>query len=261
MMMPPVYQHDLQQERNTFSSQLISDDDDDSSVLSFDSREAAPAAPAAPPPMVAAGAAGATTTRTEPASSSLNMLGAKPKRMLNCYNLFFQHHKTLIKEQVRSQGRSLEFGELAKTISMRWKNVSAEEKAHFSYLSSLDKERYEREMKQWKNQEDERKERERAGQQELLQLHQPTVPTMEAIQEQVQGQFQAQHQPENHLKPVPQQPQDHVMNHNNSATSKTSMPLVVEESNPHLTDPVNMRRLAHRLGAQETNAVIRMFLR
>ena len=47
---------------------------------------------------------------------------SKPKRTLNVYNLFFKHHRKLIKEEQGGVG----FGDLAREIASRWRKVSDE---------------------------------------------------------------------------------------------------------------------------------------
>lgn len=136
-------------------------------------------------------------------SPSCGYMIAKPKRMLNTYNLFFQSQRQLIQKQVAVEGRKLAFGELVRTVSYRWKRINDREMAHFTRLSFLDKKRYEREMEQWKLQQDEEK--------QALVLQQRRQLEEDIIK------------------------------------------------NPFLIDPVNMKRLAHNLGRDETDTVISLF--
>ena len=93
----------------------------------------------------------------------------KPKRMLNTYNLFFQHHRQEILESQSCRNEDndedpydsntsssstgkISFADLAKEVSARWKRVTKEEKAHFERMSALDRIRYNKEMAAWKSQ-------------------------------------------------------------------------------------------------------------
>ena len=79
-----------------------------------------------------------------PETVSGTVLLSKPKRALNCYNLFFRYHRLEIKHG-REFGRP-GFKGVAQTIAARWKAVSPEEKAYFDHLAQLDKERHAREL-------------------------------------------------------------------------------------------------------------------
>lgn len=90
----------------------------------------------------------------------------KPKRMLNAYNYFFHHHRQLIldetpqceeSERPRNGHGKIQFAELAREISARWKKATPEEKAYFYGLMAQDKERNAKEMKIWKEKEELRK--------------------------------------------------------------------------------------------------------
>ena len=92
---------------------------------------------------------------------------SKPKRMLNAYNYFFHHHRQLILAQIphREHGErpknghgKINFADLAREVSARWKKASDQEKAYFIQLSAQDKQRYTREIKEWKIRDDIRKE-------------------------------------------------------------------------------------------------------
>lgn len=61
--------------------------------------------------------------------------------------MFFSNAK---RDQVRSENPELKFGEIGKHIGELWKNLSAEDKKPYEEMAAKDKERYEREMKDYK---------------------------------------------------------------------------------------------------------------
>ena len=81
----------------------------------------------------------------------------KPKRKLNSYNFFFQHHRQLILDSLpenvnrpKDSHGKISFQDLAKIISARWRTATPEEKTYFKQLEYADKGRFDREMAIWK---------------------------------------------------------------------------------------------------------------
>ena len=83
----------------------------------------------------------------------------KPKRALTAYNWFFQlERKRLIdslpmkleRKPKKGHGK-IDFTTLAKTISVRWKALSASERVPYSELALQDKVRYYRELEVWED--------------------------------------------------------------------------------------------------------------
>ena len=82
----------------------------------------------------------------------------KPKRCLTAYNIFFQEERRRLLEMLppRSGVKSkkahgkIGFAELGRTISRNWKNVTPEQKEYYLELARQDKQRYLREMEEWK---------------------------------------------------------------------------------------------------------------
>jgi hypothetical protein len=82
----------------------------------------------------------------------------RPKRPLTAYNRFFKQERRNILESlpVRIKGKprhshgKIGFAELTRTIAARWKHVYPIDLAHFKAEAAMDKERYAREMKEWK---------------------------------------------------------------------------------------------------------------
>jgi hypothetical protein len=86
----------------------------------------------------------------------------KPKRPLSSYNLFFQNERKEILRATperagvkprRSHGK-IGFADLARNIAANWKSIDPESRAHFDKLAAKDKERYKREMDEWKKKEE-----------------------------------------------------------------------------------------------------------
>ena len=86
-------------------------------------------------------------------------LEGKPRRPLSSYNLFFKHARAKILEERpskyepgkprRSHGK-IGFASLARNIAAQWNNIDPEERKKFDQLAAEDKERYNREMEVWK---------------------------------------------------------------------------------------------------------------
>ena len=82
----------------------------------------------------------------------------KPKRCLTAYNLFFHNEREkLLKsrsvpdESDKSKQGKIGFGPLARMVSAKWKEATDEEKAHFTALAKKDRERYDKEMREWRS--------------------------------------------------------------------------------------------------------------
>lgn len=82
----------------------------------------------------------------------------KPKRPLSAYNWFFQTERQRILEETptrkegkprRSHGK-IGFADLARMIAAKWKSLSKEERAIYDEKAAIDKQRYQREMDEWK---------------------------------------------------------------------------------------------------------------
>jgi HMG (high mobility group) box len=83
----------------------------------------------------------------------------KPKRPLSAYNIFFKAARAEILEELpdvmaankprRSHGK-IGFKDLAMRISAKWKSLPAEERAYFDSMAAVEKKRYLREKKEWK---------------------------------------------------------------------------------------------------------------
>lgn len=83
---------------------------------------------------------------------------SKPKRPLSAYNWFFQTERQKILEETptrkegkprRSHGK-IGFADLARMIAAKWKSLSKEERATYDEKAAIDKQRYQREMEEWK---------------------------------------------------------------------------------------------------------------
>jgi len=101
-----------------------------------------------------------------------NFLG-KPKRPLSAYNIFFKHEREKLvsnapdtpvtleslkvdpvrkpkKRRHRKSHGKIGFADLARTIAEKWKTLDAESRKVFEACASKEKERYQREIKEWK---------------------------------------------------------------------------------------------------------------
>jgi len=121
----------------------------------------------------------ATTTTTTQEIPLVNMT-EKPKRPMTAYNFFFQAQRQMLLQHLpgRAGGRKprnshgkLGFAEMARFISAQWKQTTMEQRAPLQQLAAQDKQRYQREMAHWKQQQRER-EQEREREQKQTQNHQ-----------------------------------------------------------------------------------------
>ena len=78
--------------------------------------------------------------------------------MLNAYNFFFHYYHRKLQERIRAKeeagnqdtsAEKQELKDLAKTIAVKWKHATDEEKKFFQGLSDQDRVRHEREMSEW----------------------------------------------------------------------------------------------------------------
>ena len=84
--------------------------------------------------------------KKKPAATKAD-LKDRPKRALSAYNIFFQHERQKMLETtpVRASGKprrshgKVGFAEMAKRIGAKWKQISAEDKAHYEGLAAKDK--------------------------------------------------------------------------------------------------------------------------
>lgn len=84
----------------------------------------------------------------------------KPKRPLSAYNFFFHSERQNILKDTptrkegkprRSHGK-IGFADLARMIAAKWRGISKEDRLIFDEMAAADKERYQREMVEWKRQ-------------------------------------------------------------------------------------------------------------
>lgn len=82
----------------------------------------------------------------------------KPKRPLSAYNWFFASERKKILEDapIRKEGKprrshgKIGFADLARSIAAKWKGLTKEERAVYDEKAAVDKDRYVREMEEWK---------------------------------------------------------------------------------------------------------------
>ena len=86
-------------------------------------------------------------------------LPEKPRRNLSAYNFFFKLERQRIisdlpapseEKQPRNSHGKIGFAKLARTIAAKWKSLDDEGRAPYIDLATDDKERYVREMKEWR---------------------------------------------------------------------------------------------------------------
>jgi hypothetical protein len=70
----------------------------------------------------------------------------KPKRALSAYMFFANEYRETVKEE----NPGLSFGEIGKKLGETWKAMSDESKKPYNDKAAQDKERYTREMKNYK---------------------------------------------------------------------------------------------------------------
>jgi HMG-box domain len=82
----------------------------------------------------------------------------KPKRPLSAYNWFFHSERQNILDEtpIRKEGKprrshgKIGFADLARSIAAKWKGLSREDRAAYDEKATIDKDRYLREMEEWK---------------------------------------------------------------------------------------------------------------
>jgi HMG-box domain len=82
----------------------------------------------------------------------------KPKRPLSAYNWFFHSERQNILNEtpIRKEGKprrshgKIGFADLARSIAAKWKGLSKEERIIYDEKATIDKERYLREIEEWK---------------------------------------------------------------------------------------------------------------
>lgn len=92
--------------------------------------------------------------------TEVQVSASKPTKNLSAYNFYFkdQRRKMLEKLPIRPEGKprrshgKIGFSEMAKTIAAGWKSIDPESRSYYEYLAKQDKERYVREMEEWKGQ-------------------------------------------------------------------------------------------------------------
>ena len=69
-----------------------------------------------------------------------------PKSATSAYMYFSKHHRMLLKQE----NADLTFGDLGKTVGAMWKAATPEEKKPFEDLAAEDKQRYNREVREFR---------------------------------------------------------------------------------------------------------------
>ncbi|KAG4305832.1 hypothetical protein PORY_000742 [Pneumocystis oryctolagi] len=70
-----------------------------------------------------------------------------PKRGLSAYMFFAQENRELVK----TENPNATFGQIGKLLGERWKNMSPKDKQPYENRAKKDKERFETEKSQWRN--------------------------------------------------------------------------------------------------------------
>lgn len=99
-----------------------------------------------------------TTGATTSSKKDMSQATQKPKRPLSAYNFFFAQERKLILNEmpIRAEGKlrrshgKIGFADLARNIAAKWKTINDEERKQFSDKAAVDKDRYIREMNEWK---------------------------------------------------------------------------------------------------------------
>jgi hypothetical protein len=107
--------------------------------------------------------AAASTKKVPPAAAKWSDVESKeerqkPKRPLSAYNFFFleQRQQILDITPTRKEGKprrshgKIGFADLARSIAAKWKHISPEERSIYDEKAAADKQRYRREMDEWK---------------------------------------------------------------------------------------------------------------
>lgn len=128
---------------------------------------------AMPPHLEATNRAAAAASAARP--MSLNKLSTKPKRPLSAYNIFFKHEREKLvsdapddetpvtleslkvdptrkpnKRRHRKSHGKIGFADLARTIAEKWKSLDAEQRTVYEACAAKEKERYQKEITEWK---------------------------------------------------------------------------------------------------------------
>ena len=102
---------------------------------------------------------GASAPMPPPVPAQEVELPEKPRRNLSAYNYFFKLERKKIlsdlpapseEKQPRNSHGKIGFAKLARTIAAKWKSLDDEGRAPYIDLATDDKERYVREMKEWR---------------------------------------------------------------------------------------------------------------